>query len=360
MQLLRFAAIFTAVLAGAQARDSPPPANEYQHVERYDRYHGQHHDRSDDRHQGIGVRIRVSGSSRSEHQHESYRGRSTAYTPPPPDQCCIPDGERRPEFDIQYPSDVYKYRNHGYDVERESKFDIQYPSDVYRYRQEPPPNYDTKGQTGYRGDEGYREKPYLPPDDGRSDNPGFYRPEDIPKTNAPVPAHLQGRPHLRDFMEAYEVTSYARMPKPEMVKDYIQGELSNPDIGDTCVVRVCSGFQGSDIVLPSWEESGKKLLTVVGGERVNHYRYALRVVELRDWLKNERGWQPFLSIEKKALDEFDFSQLDGRRGLIAIDWIENGHFGIYHGDRRPDRFSGTELKYFKFATQITFFELPSQ
>ena len=260
---------------------------------------------------------------------------------------------------MQYPSDVYKYR-HGNDVERDSKFDIQYPSDVYKYRQEPPPNYDTKGKTGYRDDQGYREKPYLPPVDGRYDSPGFYRPEDIPKTNAPIPEHLRGRPHLRDFMEAYEVTSYARMPKPEMVKDYVGGGLLDPQIGDTCVVRLCSGFMGSNIVIPTWEESGRTLYTVKGGQRVNYANYALRVREMWDYLINTHGWKPYLNIKKTPLEDFDFSLLDGRRGLIAMDWSENGHFGIYHGDRRPDRFSDTELKYFKFASQIVFFELPSQ
>ena len=316
MQLLRLAAVFTAILLGAQARDLPPPERN-QHIQYYDRYQERHQSRYQHRYQN-----RHESRYQNRHQHQGNRHGvdvrvrvSNNGHPPQPDVCCIPD--RHSGYDSRSRS------GYRYDVERQSNSDI--------YHGQGPQHH----------------------------GPAYLSPQDVPRSNAPIPHHLQGRPRLRDFMEAYEVTSYARMPDPEMVKNYIKGGMLDPNIGDTCVARLSSGFRGSQVKIPSWKESGHKLYTVRGGQEVGYYHYALRVVEMRNWLEYQYRWKPYLKINKQPQTDFDFSKLDGRRGLVAIDSNDGkAHFGIYHGDRRDDFFSGTKLEYFYHAKQVTFFELP--
>ena len=323
MQLLKLGAVFTAILVGTQARDLPP-SERRQHVQYHDRYQERYQNRYQNRYQrhqnqgnrhGVDVRVRVSNNGRQHH------GGSTVQAPPQPDVCCIPDG--------QYDHGSRASSGYDYDVERQSKLDIHKPSG------------------GYKSGKGPQHH-----------GPAYNSPQDVPRSNAPIPYHLQGRPRLHDFMVAYEVTSYARMPDPEMVKNYIKGGMLDPNIGDTCVVRLSSGFRGSQVRIPSYQENGGKLLTVRGGQEVNYYYYALRVVEMRNWLEYQYRWTPYLKINKQPQTDFEFSKLDGKRGLVALDAGNKSHFGIYHGDRRDDFFSGTKLEYFYYAKQVTFFELP--
>lgn len=141
---------------------------------------------------------------------------------------------------------------------------------------------------------------------------------------------------------------YWNYPKPEAVKALIGGETKDPDITNTCAIRMCHALNRCGYTVPPvWEGISNR-------RGANRWHYIIRVVNLRTWLRFRCG-KPNLDFRKKAAQPFDRSQIAGSTGIIAFEigfGDATGHFDLWYGDKFSHE-SSAGMDYFKLATRIS-------
>lgn len=142
----------------------------------------------------------------------------------------------------------------------------------------------------------------------------------------------------------YDYVNYSS----ETVKQEIGGRVTSEKIKNTCAVRMSYAMNYIGIKVPP---SFPGMVTVAGGDGL---RYAVRSLEMREWLRHELGMPDFY-VKKKANEPFDKSTIPPMQGVIAfkIKFTDaSGHLDVWtHGRFSADHIATKD--YFNAATRIS-------
>lgn len=144
-----------------------------------------------------------------------------------------------------------------------------------------------------------------------------------------------------------EYLDYVNYTSPQ-VKEMIGGKVNSDRIKNTCAVRMSYAMNYVGIRVP---KSYPDMLTLPGGDG---RRYAIRVSEMRGWLRHELG-KPDFEVKKKVHEPFDRSAIADIQGLIAfkIHFDDaTGHLDVYTQGRFSSEYSVSK-DYFSLATKIS-------
>lgn len=146
-------------------------------------------------------------------------------------------------------------------------------------------------------------------------------------------------------------TMWDAYPEPDgdadAAKRLIGGDVDAAWVTNTCTIRLSRCLNAAGVRVPA---NVAGLVTLRGGDGL---RYALRVAELKRWLRKTWG-PPTLSVEGVPPMEVP-EVLRGRTGVICFDvkgWSDaTGHFDLWNGERC--RHEG----YFERAHTVSLWEL---
>lgn len=120
----------------------------------------------------------------------------------------------------------------------------------------------------------------------------------------------------------------------EEVKKHLGGEVNQPMITNTCVIRVARALSMAGIkIRPFTLQNGKSMYLIRDGQS---NRLPIRVAEFKQYMVAKYG-QPQVKVafSTDGVDEIP-SQLNGKRGIIMFDvrvWSDaTGHFDLWDGE----------------------------
>jgi hypothetical protein len=153
-------------------------------------------------------------------------------------------------------------------------------------------------------------------------------------------------PEFTALSRAYP--DYWKYPQPEAVRKMIGGEANDPDITNTCTIRLSHAMNSAGVAIPAvWQK-------ITNRKGKNKQFYIIRVANFRGWMEFRFG-KPDLDFQKKAGDRFDRSSIQGFEGVIAFEIgfsDATGHFDLWY----RDKFSHAETAgrdYFASASRIS-------
>jgi hypothetical protein len=142
--------------------------------------------------------------------------------------------------------------------------------------------------------------------------------------------------------------NYWLFPSPKEVQKLIGGEVQDPDITNTCTIRLSHGMNAAGIPIPRvWRQVTNRL-------GANKRYYIIRVADFRTFIESRVG-KPAFDLQKKAGDAFDRKQIQGLQGVIAFEIgfrDATGHFDLWYGDRFSHEASAGK-DYFALATRVS-------
>ena len=123
--------------------------------------------------------------------------------------------------------------------------------------------------------------------------------------------------------------NYWFFPSPKTVQKLIGGEVQDPDITNTCTIRMSHAMNAAGVRIPEfWRK-------VTNRRGANKSYYIIRVADFRSWMESRFG-APSVELRKKAGQAFDRKQIEGFQGVIAFEIgfsDATGHFDLWYGDR---------------------------
>jgi hypothetical protein len=123
--------------------------------------------------------------------------------------------------------------------------------------------------------------------------------------------------------------NYWFFPSPKTVQKLIGGEVQDPDITNTCTIRLSHAMNAAGVRIPEfWRK-------VTNRRGANKSYYIIRVADFRSWMESRFG-APSVELKKKAGQAFDRKQIEGFQGVIAFEIgfsDATGHFDLWYGDR---------------------------
>lgn len=142
--------------------------------------------------------------------------------------------------------------------------------------------------------------------------------------------------------------NYCVLPAPKDVQKMIGGEVQDPDITNTCTVRLSHAMNGAGVRVP------KHWRSVTNRKGANDRYYIIRVADFRSFMESRFG-PPTTDFRKKQGSTFDRKQIEGLEGGIAFEIgfsDATGHFELWFGDRFSHEHSAGK-DYFVLASRIS-------
>jgi len=141
---------------------------------------------------------------------------------------------------------------------------------------------------------------------------------------------------------------YWTYPTPDAARNAVGGEAKDPDITNTCTIRLSHAMNGVGVPIPRiWEK-------ITNRRGQNGKYYIIRVGKFRSWMEQQFG-KPDIDIQRKPGDPFDKSKIKGYEGVIAFDIGFNdatGHFDLWYRDQfSHEKSAGKD--YFNLATRVS-------
>lgn len=143
----------------------------------------------------------------------------------------------------------------------------------------------------------------------------------------------------------------------QAVKVMIGGHVNQPDVTDTCAVRMSRALNYSGMPLP---HNKRGLLTVSGAD---HLWYAIRMQELKAWLYQKLGPPDIVAAKPKIKREL-FAE---SKGIVAFDITFGlnpdgrtralGHLDLWDGTAYTHEAEDTR-DYFLLATKVVLWKAP--
>jgi len=142
--------------------------------------------------------------------------------------------------------------------------------------------------------------------------------------------------------------NYWIFPSPKAVQKMIGGEVEDPDITNTCTIRVSHAMNGSGFPIPQhWRK-------VTNRRGANKAYYIIRVADFRGWMETRFG-TPDVDVRKQGGDAFDRKKIEGYQGVIAFEIgfsDATGHFDLWFQDKfSHERSAGKD--YFALASRVS-------
>ena len=141
---------------------------------------------------------------------------------------------------------------------------------------------------------------------------------------------------------------YWKYPRPDALRKMIGGEANDPDITNTCTIRLSHAMNAAGVSIPAvWQK-------ITNRKGKNKQFYIIRVANFRAWMEFRFG-KPSLDFQKKSGDRFDRSSLQGFEGVIAFEIgfsDATGHFDLWYQDKFSHEASAGK-DYFASASQIS-------
>ncbi len=142
--------------------------------------------------------------------------------------------------------------------------------------------------------------------------------------------------------------NYWFFPSPKAVQKIIGGEVQDPDITNTCTIRLSHAMNGAGYPIPErWRR-------VTNRRGANKRYYIIRVADFRSWMESRFG-APTVELEKSGGQAIDRKQIEGFQGVIAFEigfTDATGHFDLWYGDRFSHEESGGQ-DYFSRASRVS-------
>lgn len=142
--------------------------------------------------------------------------------------------------------------------------------------------------------------------------------------------------------------NYWLFPSPKTVQKLIGGEVQDPDITNTCTIRMSHAMNTSGVAIPRfWRK-------VTNRRGANKSYYIVRVADFRDWMESWFG-APTIDVRKTVGQAFDRKQIEGFQGVIAFEIgfaDATGHFDLWFQDRFSHEASAGK-DYFALASRIS-------
>lgn len=141
---------------------------------------------------------------------------------------------------------------------------------------------------------------------------------------------------------------YWSYPTPEAAQALIGGEVLDPDITNTCAIRMSHAMNGVGMYVPRLFEG------ITNRRGANDRYYIIRVKNFRSWMHQTFG-APTFWVKKREGTPFDRSQIEGFKGVIGFEigfGDATGHFDLWFGDRFSHEGSAGK-DYFTLATYVT-------
>lgn len=141
---------------------------------------------------------------------------------------------------------------------------------------------------------------------------------------------------------------YWRYPSPKSVQTLTGGETADPDITNTCAIRMSHAMNGAGVVVPpTWGR-------VTNRRGANRRYYIIRVTDLRTFLESRLG-PPTIDLRPRGGRSVDRGEVAGYKGVIAFDigfTDATGHFDLWYGDRFSHEQSAGK-DYFALASRVS-------
>ena len=142
--------------------------------------------------------------------------------------------------------------------------------------------------------------------------------------------------------------SYWTFPSPKTVQKLIGGEVQDPDITNTCTIRLSHALNAAGIAIP------RTFREVTNRRGANKAYYIIRVSDFRAFMESRFG-KPNIDLRKKEGARLDRSQIEGYQGVIAFEIgfrDATGHFDLWFQDRFSHE-SSAGKDYFALASRIS-------
>ena len=142
--------------------------------------------------------------------------------------------------------------------------------------------------------------------------------------------------------------SYWIFPSPKTVQKLIGGEVQDPDITNTCTIRLSHALNGAGVAIP------RNFRAVTNRRGANKAYYIIRVADFRGFMESRFG-PPNVDLRKQAGGTFDRKQIEGYQGVIAFEIgfrDATGHFDLWFQDRFSHE-SSAGKDYFALASRIS-------
>jgi hypothetical protein len=142
--------------------------------------------------------------------------------------------------------------------------------------------------------------------------------------------------------------NYWLFPNPQAVRKLIGGEVQDPDITNTCTIRMSHAMNAAGIPIPQfWQR-------ITNRRGSNKRYYIVRVTNFRSWMEHTFG-APSLDFRKTGGEAFDRQRIKGFRGVIAFEigfTDATGHFDLWYQDRFSHEDSAGK-DYFALASRVS-------
>jgi len=142
--------------------------------------------------------------------------------------------------------------------------------------------------------------------------------------------------------------NYWLFPAPKDVQKMIGGEVQDPDISNTCTIRLSHAMNAAGVPIP------KHFREVTNRKGANDRYYIIRVTDFRAFMETRFG-APTTDFRKKQGNAFDRKQIEGFQGVIAFEigfTDATGHFDLWFGDRFSHEQSAGK-DYFALASRVS-------
>ena len=142
--------------------------------------------------------------------------------------------------------------------------------------------------------------------------------------------------------------NYWLFPTPQAVRKLIGGEVRDPDITNTCTIRMSHAMNAAGTPVPQFWQ---RITNRRGG---NRRYYIIHVANFRSWMESRFG-APTIDFRKRGGEAFDRARIQGFQGVIAFEIgfaDATGHFDLWY----RDRFSHEESAgrdYFALASRVS-------
>ena len=103
--------------------------------------------------------------------------------------------------------------------------------------------------------------------------------------------------------------NYWFFPSPKTVQKIIGGEVQDPDITNTCTIRLSHAMNGAGYPIPEFWRG------VTNRRGANRRYYIIRVADFRTWMERRFG-APTVELGKKDGQAIDRKQIEGFRVCV--------------------------------------------